>query len=489
MPELRIKDFDFTNAADWTLTDSAVIVDDILTLPDEVVQLYPWNVHKWSPVMPEEPADSDAYQPALDQLYYALDGNDPATALAFVQSEFGCYLKRDDANVGPLDLYARYNSLTGKGLRIRLYKDGGILKAAFYDENDAVQGAVTNLDAMVPVDTWVLVRVLLWRGRLYLKIGARGDEDLNHCINAFGDFQEPGTFAVKATGTDPRWFIDGDTDLWPYAAERLAGQAYLTETAAFTLPQYATSLDALDFLYDYTNDPDGENITERHLYYMLHHDGAWSGWTHVSPGEDLSGVSVDGGDSVRVRLTYTNHAEYQLRPGFRRIRLTYYVDWIEDVEMKEALKNLAGLINADATVSAYRGWHDVECGLPRWTVPGYYTRCGVVLFADTSTEVGVGFSGGKRCKVYEHGIDMFVYMRLDTDMETFVTGDNMLLDLTEGVKKAIRMSVLGDTVKKVEVGNADYGMTMEFGPDAEQDALPGNMVRVTVTSNVFEAGT
>jgi hypothetical protein len=252
----------------------------------------------------------------------------------------------------------------------------------------------------------------------------------------------------------------------------------LTEAAAFTLPPNATALDALDFLYDYTNDTDGDNITENHLYYMLHHNGAWGSRVEVDPGEDLSGVSVDGGDNVRVQLLYTNHVEYRLRPGFSRIRLTYTVDWVEDVEMKEVLKNLAALINADATVSAYTDWHDVETGLPRWSSPGYWTRCGVVLMPDT----------WKVCKIYEHGVDMFVYMRLDGEMEDLVIGDDMLLDLTEDVKKAIRMSVLGDTVKKVVVGNTDYGTTIEFGPESELDALPGNMVRVTVTSNVFEAG-
>lgn len=488
MPELRVKDFDFTVDTDWTLTDSGVIESDVLTLPDEVVQLYPWNVRKWAPVMPEVPPASSSYQPVIDQLYYALDGESPANPVAFAQAEFGCYIKRDQLSVGPLDLSARYDSLGGTGLRIRLYVDAGVLKATFYDENDAVQGEVSNLDAAVPINTWVLLRVKLWQGRMYLKIGDRGDEDLNHAINAFTGFQDAGTFALEATGVDEHWFIDGDTDRWPYAAERLTGRAYLTEEAAFTLPPHATALDALDFLYDYTNDADGDNVTENHLYYMLHHNGAWGSWVEVDPGEDLSGVSVDGGDSVRVYLLYTNHVEYRLRPGFSRIRLTYTVDWVEDVEMKEVLKNLAALINADATVSAYDDWHDVEIGLPRWSSPGYWTRCGVVLMPDTSVETGAGVSGGKRCKYYTHGVDVFVYMRLDGEMEDLVIGDDKLLDLTEDVKLAIRMNVLGDTVKKVEVGDTNYGTTIEFGPDSGLDALPGNMVRVEVTSLVFEAG-
>lgn len=490
MPTLKIKDFDFTNADDWTLTDSAAIESDVLTLPDEVVQLYPAVSRKWAPVMPAVPAESVIYQPAIDQLYYALDGAVLLTQLAFAHAEFGCYIKRDQASVTPLDIYARYNSLTGAGLRIRFYMDAGILKATFYDENDAVQGELSNLDAAVPVDTWVLLRVKLWQGRIYLKIGDRGDEDLSHSVNAFTGFQELGTFALEATGVEEEhWFIDGDTDLWPYAAERLEGGAALTETAAFTLPPHTSGLDSLNFLYDYTNDEDGENVTENHLYYMLHHDGAWGSWVEVDPGADLSGVSVDGGDTIRVYLVYTNHVEYRLRPGFSRIRLAYYVDWIEDVEMKVALKNLAALINADETVSAYTDWHDVEIGLPLWMDPGYWGRCGAVLLPDTTVEDGVAVSGGKLCKVYEHSLDLLVYMRLDGTLEDLVIGDDMLLDLTEAVKKTIRMSVLGDTAKKVVVGDTSYGMTIQYGPDPKLDALPGNMVRVTVTSHVFEAGT
>ena len=79
MAELGIKDFDFTNAADWTLTESGVIESDMLTLPDEVIALWPWSDVHWSPAMPEEPADSDVYEPVIDQLYYAMDGGGPTT--------------------------------------------------------------------------------------------------------------------------------------------------------------------------------------------------------------------------------------------------------------------------------------------------------------------------------------------------------------------------------------------------------------------------
>ena len=490
MAILKIKDFDFTDATDWTLTDSGVIVDDILTLPDEVVKLYPDNVRKWSPALPEVPADSDAYQPAIDQVYYAMDGGDPACALAFVNAEFGCYLKRDAASVGPLDIYARHNSLTGVGLRVRFHTDAGVLKATFYDENDAVQGEVTNLDDKMPVGSWVLVRLKLWQGRLYLKIGDRGDEDLNHCVNAFVDFQEPGTFALKATGVTAHWFVDGSTDRWPYAAERLEGRAYHSETGAYTLPYYTSALDTVDLVYDYTNDADGETITERLLYYVLYHDGAWGGsWIAVVPGADLSGINVDGGDKIRFYLRYSNHGEYRLQPGYQRIRLTYSVEWVEDVEMKAALKNLAALIDANETVSAYTGWHSVEVGLPLWMEPGYWGRCGVVMLPNTSKELGLAFSGGKVVKQYEHQIDLLVYMQLGGTLEDLVIGDNGLLDLTEDVKLAIRMATLGGTVIKVEVGDADYGMTIQYGPDPATDALPGNMVHVTVISEVFEAGT
>jgi len=266
-----------------------------------------------------------------------------------------------------------------------------------------------------------------------------------------------------------------------------AGMGKLKEIAAFRMPDTLTALSGITCLYD-GSDPDGLNLNNIVLYYNLYHDGAWSGWTQIPQGGDISGVAASGGDLMRVGSALANASAYDAPPGITAIDLTYYHSAPESSakDMGTLIVALETILNSDTTLAAYSGWWGAEPGIIGMSLPGA-KKCGVWLVPNRTEEPrreDSPVAGIPSAKCYDHYIDVYCVMRVDeTTARAALVGDSKLLAFTEDVITAMRGQNYGQGTRWGDVSETEYAITIP-GPDK---LCIANRVQVRFRSTYFES--
>jgi hypothetical protein len=310
-----VKAFPFDGST-WTLAGALERSGGVLTVEDPASQKY-WNVHNWSEV---PPFVGDDVVPEAGTTYTMLEDDE---ALDLTDDFTVTFSANWFAGGGTYFRWRlRRDTLVGDEIVVVLYRAGAAAIRLYVRKNDAsyVVQDYKYGDPFWPQSCWrdVSIRVVddsvvvsLLTDDGFRRKSAVDGLDLGNT--------DGGTIAFDVSLANT-WTLGGGPPSShdnPALFRKKSGTATLT--SSWDVPDGAVALTMFELVYDRTNDTDGVCAADVTAEYQVN----GGGWNDVPDDGDMSGVSIEPGDTIDYRVTMSNASDHRQRPGVSAIRQGY----------------------------------------------------------------------------------------------------------------------------------------------------------------------
>lgn len=480
----QIKKWTFETAGNYTLAGDATVASGNLSMTDPVEQL-PWAT-AWNNV-PADDGNGDAVL-ANGTTYQAAPSGGrlgDGVLVYWAKRTTMATGKKFAARMRGADLYAQV--VDGTGAQI-LRNDGSVGASSAEWEADWPED-----------ETWLEHKVKVIGTVLRFSIDSpRHIED-----SATGSVDTGDPALLQDDPNNPVTVGGGGAQAQPYLAYRRTGSCSLVVGQAWTIPHGTESLGDLSYVADLLGGGT-EQLTLNLQYKVTGGTGDSDTWTDCPAAGDISSETFTAGTSTVLFRFHTaaslgldNQNDPAYVPTVYAVLLSYEQatpDTSTGGQLKDVLKNIKAVLNADATLMAYDGWSGAYVGWPDTMDFQFYKSCGCVIeWVNTpeedqsnAREAGLLVWG----KDESHSIRVRVAMRPARTLEHSITGDGQLLDLTEDVLTVLRCETLSDTVARVKVASREPSAeALESGgaPGESEDFLLMIDIEVEVQGKLITA--
>lgn len=492
MSQKKIRSFDFTDSDKWTSADDGLIVDDLLTLTDPVLDR-PWTVRKWDAV----PAfDDDGNCKLANGVEYISIVDAGGQLLDLGDYCFVFRLKLSGDNGTHFRTLHHYQSEVGNAhIRNAIYRTATANIRVWthrtnnYKQSDYYLNAVTSYGDPLWIDGNFKKVIISFRGNR-LRFYIDGIAVCETCGLDLDD-TDGGSVGFSSLYGTLKWKVGGgsaggSSTPHPYISEKRSGSAALSTAGRWTLPIDFESFDKLCWAYDNIHDTDKEQIDQVTISVRIYNSGAWGDWVELDSTGDMSGFSALPLDKVDVKVALNNSADvnepFTSYPAVESLSIIYngWSPMPPDIFIDSAMGVLETLLTNNEPLAAITGYEGAKiCQRGNW-YPQLQGKAIIYICAITSTPIEMGQSTQHdQAWDWEHHIYIFpTTSEQQTDLRTsLMREDTGLYRFSKAVFDALKLMDLGSLFRFSDIDDVIFDPNEVQGPHDNM-----SMIQITARS-------